>query len=98
MSYLPITESDDSNYWGFWGTIGFGFFALAVFAILQTVLIFVYALWLGELDLEQLKSGGGASQELLDNIAYNGDLISLAEIPAAAIGILLIIQFINKKN
>ncbi len=98
MSENLLPNSTKSNYWGFWGTIGFGFFAFAVFGILQTVILIGYAITTGKISVEMLQSSEAEMQKVLESIAYNGDLISLAEIPAALVGIGLIISFTTARK
>lgn len=87
-----------SNYWGLWGTLGFGFLTFTVFGILQSVILFGYAITSGKLNLEDLSNNKSEFEETIESFAYDGDLISLAEIPSALVGVGLIMLFIYLKK
>ena len=90
-SYVP-------QHWGFWGTIGFGSITIIIFGLLQTTFFFVSAIFTGKVNLELLDKDKSKFINSLEKLAFNGDLISLAEIPSALIGIGLIFIFISSRN
>ena len=87
----------NSQHWGLWGTLGFGFLIFIVFGILQSVILFAFAFSKGLLNLEMLKDKAN-SEKIIEQIAYNGDLIAFSEIPSAIIGVSLIIFFASLKK
>jgi len=91
-------KSEPSKYWGLWGTIGFGFITFIVFGILQSVILIGYAITSGKINLEDLSNNESQFKKGIEDLAYNGDLISLAEIPSALVGVGLIMLFIYMKK
>ncbi|KAG1682733.1 putative 24 protein [Nymphon striatum] len=92
----PISNDDfnnDSNndpnnpYWGFWATIGFGLLIFIVFSFVQSIALITYGLylenWNTNIDIGRV----------ISSLIYNGNAISLAEIPSAATSIGLIALF-----
>ncbi len=78
-------QSEQNNYWGPWATLGFGILVFMVFGIIQSAMIIGYGLHLKDWD-----SSAGL-ETILKPIMLNGDAIAMAEIPAALVGVLLII-------
>jgi hypothetical protein len=93
-------NTSENKYWGFWATIGFGLFIAFVFAFLQTVMLFVYIFANeGSVVTQSIISGHATELDnLLKSYAHNGDAISVAEIPAALIGIALIVLFSSMRK
>ena len=90
----------ENNYWGFWATIGFGLLIAIVFGILQTLILFAY-MFVNEgasiADVLSFDSRAGL-ENLIRDYAFNGDAISIAEIPAAIVGVGLILLFSSMRK
>lgn len=77
-----------SGYWGLGATIAFSLVILLAFFITQTVAFFLYA------------ESKFAEQAMMDKVVFlnsllsNGDAISIAEIPAAIVGVVVTFFFI----
>ncbi len=88
----------DSFHWGFWGTMGFGFLIFMVFGILQSVILIAYGLVKQGIDLKDGKIDEAELKGIIEKFTFDGDLISLAEIPSALLGVGLIILFVSMKK
>jgi membrane protease YdiL (CAAX protease family) len=90
-SYMP-------QHWGFWGTVGFGFLVFTVFGILQSIILIGYGMYREGIDFSSGKLDESQLKTIIEKFAYDGDLISLAEIPSAIIGVGLILLFASMKK
>jgi len=89
---------NNSQHWGFWGTMGFGLLVFIVFGILQSVILIGYGLIKEGIDLKGGTLDESELKTIIEKFAYDGDLISLAEIPSAIIGVGLILLFASMKK
>lgn len=82
--------SDNSNYWGFWATLALTILIFVIFSILQSLFLVGYML------VAEGVSIGDAfkSESLLASYSFNGDAISVSQIPSAIIGIALVFLFV----
>lgn len=80
-------NSPNNPYWGFWATIGFGLLIFIVFSFVQSIALITYGLY-----LENWNTNADIGK-IVSTLLYNGNAISLAEIPSAAISIGLIALF-----
>ena len=94
----PYEETNTPKHWGFWGTIGFGFLVFTVFGILQSSILIAYGIFREGIDLKERNLNESELKNIIEKFAYDGDLISLAEIPSALVGIGLIILFASMKK
>ena len=90
----------ENKYWGFWATIGFGLLTFVIFTFLQTAILFAYMLVNeGSVLIDAMDSDSNTElNKLLRSYSFNGDAISISEIPAAIIGIALIIFFASMRT
>jgi len=91
MTTLLSEEEPNKNAkpWGFWATIGFSAIAFIVMSIIQAIVLIVYAVNQGiDIDINNEELA-----ESINEIALDGDLLGLAEIPSAIIGVALILLF-----
>lgn len=85
---MTTTQHNNNQYWGLVSTVAFSFVILLAFIITQTGIFIIYA------------KNTFSEQPLTDETTYfnalltNGDAISVAEIPAAFVGIALTFLFI----
>jgi len=91
----PLNSNNTSQYWGFWGTIGFGLLIFIAFSIVQSMILIAYGFYREGLGTTTNNSD---IQNIIQKFAYDGDLISIAEIPSALIGIALVIFFASLKK
>lgn len=94
----PSQNPPVPQYWGFWGTIGLGLLVLTVFGFLQSSILIGYGSYLEGIDFSDGKPDEAELKTIIDKFAYNGDLISLAEIPSAIVGVGLILLFASLKR
>ena len=96
LSEQPIQETSDNSYWGFWATLALTVLVFIIFSILQSLFLVGYMLVAEGVSISDvLQSDSTVSLEsLLANYALNGDAISVSQIPAAIIGIALVILFV----
>ncbi len=91
---LPVPETPKPNkvLWGGWATIGLGAAIIAIYVVVQSLVTIVFLV--GELitnpDLTDLQS--------IMKLASNGDLITIATIVSAFVGIGFIILFIKVRK
>ena len=87
--YTPPEPVEENPYWGFWATLGFGLAIFIIFSILQFGLLlgYAYAVHDGNIAPDKL-------QAVLKSLSFNGDAISLAEIPSALVGTALVLFFV----
>jgi len=91
----PVKIQKTTNKpWGFWATIAFSFIAFIVMSIIQGIVLVVYAMNQG-IDLD-INNDNFA--ESINAIALDGDLLGLAEIPSAIIGVGLILLFASMRK
>lgn len=89
MTKLIPEESLKAKPWGFWATIAFSLIAFVVMSIIQGLVLVVYAMQSGiSFDINDTQLS-----EKIGSLALDGDLLGLAEIPSAIIGVGLIILF-----
>lgn len=89
------TNTDKTNaYWGLLATLLLGILVFLVFSVVQTIGLFAYVYSVEQDAISQIGSNTNIEQ-LLNQYIYNGDAIAIAEIPAALIGVLLIIWFVS---
>jgi membrane protease YdiL (CAAX protease family) len=91
------TQATD-KYWGIWSTLGFSFLIIIVFGLFQSLFLFGHIfLEEGEALTQALlsESSTASLESFLQKYSYDGDAISFAEIPAALLGIGLILLFIS---
>ena len=95
-----LHEDHTHTYWGFWATLLLGILVFTVFSICQTIGLFAYIAAVDPQVLSSLsnpESTIGADQ-VLSQYIYNGDAIAVAQIPAAIIGVLMIIWFSSMRK
>ena len=90
------TQTTDNKlpYWGFFGTIGLGAIAFIVYGLVQTAIILGSAFSDGTLSLELFASDPAELEKTLNDIIFNGDLLSLTGIPSTLVGVGMILLFI----
>ncbi|MEE9446020.1 MAG: type II CAAX endopeptidase family protein [Cocleimonas sp.] len=96
MTTLSHEEKQEpiTNPWGFWATIGFSIIAFVVMSIIQGVVLVIYAINQGiDMDINNEDLA-----ESINAIALDGDLLGLAEIPSAIIGVSLILLFASMRK
>lgn len=98
----PVNTPSQTNltpqHWGFWGTIGFGFIVFTIFGILQSVILIGYGIYREGMDFSSGTLDDSEFKTIIEKFAYDGDLISIAEIPSAIVGVGLIILFASMKR
>lgn len=82
-----VNNSPNNPYWGFWATIGFGLLVFTVFSVVQSIALITYGLYLENWNTN-IDMG-----RVINSLIYNGNAVSLAEIPSAAISVGLIALF-----
>jgi membrane protease YdiL (CAAX protease family) len=91
---LKEEESNNLKPWGFWATIAFSLIAFVVMSLIQGIVLVIYAAQQGtKFDLNDKKF-----TESINNYALDGDLLGLAEIPSATVGVLLILWFASLRK
>lgn len=87
----PVIETAKQNtrLWGGWPTVGLGAATLAIYFIAQTLVAIAFII-----GLSITNSGASSSQSIL-KLATNGNLISIATIVSAIVGVGFIILFIK---
>lgn len=102
---MPYDAQNDSRYWGFWASLMIGIVIFVVFSLIQSVGIFAYFYFTDPQSMQVLLDAGGDPE--LNNQALtqfflqdllNGDAIAMGEIPAAIIGVLLVIWFSSMRK
>mgnify|MGYP000483524535 CR=1 FL=1 len=90
-----LATDQTKHYWGFWATIALSLLVFLVFSIIQTIalLSYVYAVDAHAIQYLTESDSTFAFEQLLNKYLFNGDAIAVAEIPAAIIGVLMIIWF-----
>ena len=80
--------------WGFWATIAFSLIAFIVMSMIQGIVLVVYAMQQGtKFDINDKNC-----TESINKYALDGDLLGLAEIPSATVGVLLILWFASMRK
>jgi membrane protease YdiL (CAAX protease family) len=94
-----MNNSTETRHWGFWATIAFGLLIFIIFTFLQTLTLLGYMyVNEGSALIDVLSSDSTAGLESLQkSYAFNGDAISIAEIPAALLGIALVMLFASMR-
>ncbi len=95
-----MTSYDSKNYWGFWSTLAISLFIFIIFTVLQTLGLFAYV-FINHGD--SIKAGMDSAstvglEALIREHAFNGDAISMGQIPAAIVGIALIVLFASLRK
>lgn len=88
---LPQNNSNTTfwnSYWGLLTTVSIGLLIFILFSLLQSLFLISYGFYLEDTNLPS-----ASFESIVKNLAYNGDAISFSEIPAAAIGVYLVILF-----
>lgn len=88
------------KYWGFWATVLLSILVFIVFSVVQSIGIISY-LYLANPNSVTALAGPDASfaaTQFLQQDLLNGDAIAVGEIPAAIIGVLLIIWFASMRK
>ena len=94
MTTLLKEESNNLKPWGFWATIAFSLIAFVVMSLIQGIVLAIYAAQQGtKFDLNDKNF-----TESINNYALDGDLLGLAEIPSATVGVLLILWFASLRK
>jgi len=84
---MPTDFSEEkSPYWGFWATIGFSLLVFVSFSILQATIVLIYGFSLHDWSIDSAEL-----ESVILSLAYNGDAISIAEIPSALIGTFFVV-------
>jgi hypothetical protein len=94
----PPQNNYKPQHWGFWGTVGFGSLVFIVFGILQSIILIAYGIYREGIDFSSGKLGESELKTIIEKFAYDGDLISLAEIPSAIVGVGLIVLFASMRK
>ncbi len=94
MTTLLKEPDNTAKPWGFWATIAFSLIAFIVLSLIQGVVLVIYAVQQGtNFDLNDKNF-----TESINQYALDGDLLGLAQIPAATIGVLLILWFTSMRK
>lgn len=94
---METTRIDKSTlYWGFWSTVLLGVLIFVVFSIVQIIGLLSYISLVDPQAIESLSNPESTSslERVLNKYLLNGDAIAVAEIPAAFIGVALILWFV----
>lgn len=93
-------NSTENNYWGVWATLVFSLLIFVVFTILQTLILIGYMFVNEGIAItEALNSDSTAGLEnMLKVYAFNGDAISVSQIPSALTGMALVALFISMRK
>ena len=101
MNTGDIQINENTNrYWGFWATLLLTILVFIVFSIVQTLGIFAY-FYVADPDVFQSlndSSSNTAINQFLSQDLLNGDAIAIGEIPAAIVGVLLILWFASMRK
>lgn len=83
-------------YWGLWATLVLGVLVFAVFSVVQVIglLSFVYTVDPQAVAALSDPNSTFNTEQLLGKYMLNGDAIAIAEIPAAIIGVAMILWFV----
>ncbi len=94
MTKLLKEPENISTPWGFWATIAFSLIAFIVMSIIQGLVLVVYAIQQGA----NFDVNDKDFTQSINRYALDGDLLGLAEIPSATIGVLLILWFASMRK
>lgn len=96
MNSLENIHQENDHYWGIWSTIGLSLTIIVIFGLFQSLFLFGYIfIQEGEAFTKALLSDSSATlNNYIVKYAYDGDAISFAEVPAALLGIGLVLLFI----
>ncbi|MGK0269688.1 MAG: membrane protease YdiL (CAAX protease family) [Cocleimonas sp.] len=99
-SSSSIRTNQTDPYWGFWATVVLGILVFLVFSVVQAMGLFAY---IYSVDPQVLSTIGvpdstTSAEQLLNQYMFNGDAIAVAEIPAAIIGVVLILWFASMRK
>ncbi|MEH6457121.1 MAG: type II CAAX endopeptidase family protein [Cocleimonas sp.] len=95
-----IVEDQTNKYWGFWATLVFGLLVFTVFSICQAAGLFAYIAAVNPQALAALSNPDSAigAEQLLGQYMFNGDAIAVGQIPAAIVGVMMIIWFASMRK
>ncbi|GAA0401517.1 hypothetical protein GCM10009133_07910 [Cocleimonas flava] len=87
-------------YWNVWATLAFTILVFILFSALQSFFLVAYMFSQESMTISDALNPNSASGfgALLNNYAFNGDAISVSQIPAAIIGTALIFFIIAKRK
>jgi len=90
-----ILENKTNKYWGFWATSVLGVLVFMVFSVCQALALFAYISAVDPQAVAMLSNPDSTIgvEQLLGQYLFNGDAIAVAEIPAAIIGVMMILWF-----
>jgi len=97
---ITIVEDQTNKYWGFWATLVLGLLVFTVFSICQTAGLFAYIAAVNPQALAALSNPDSAigAEQLLGQYMFNGDAIAVGQIPAAIVGVMMIIWFASMRK
>ncbi len=91
----PLSAAENSpKPWGFWATIAFSLIAFIVLSLIQGIVLVIYAIQQGA----EFNINDGIFTESINKYALDGDLLGLAQIPSATVGVALIIWFASMRK
>lgn len=95
-----MTTNHSYRYWGFWATVLLSILIFTVFSVVQSLGIIAYLYWSNPDSVTALAGPDAtfAATQFLEQDLLNGDAIAVGEIPAAIIGVLLIIWFASMRK
>ncbi len=87
-------------YWELWSTLVLSLLVFLVFSVIQTVALVAYVYAVEPQAIQAITDPNSVStfEQLLNKYILNGDAIAVAEIPAAIIGVLMIIWFASMRK
>ena len=88
-----LDTENNHRYWGLWATLAFGILIFIIFSIIQSFALFAYVFSVDPEALSALTNPDSNTDigKILNRYMMNGDAIAIAEIPAAIIGVAMII-------
>ncbi len=95
-----ILTDHSYRYWGFWSTILLSILVFVIFSVVQSIGIISYLYLSNPESVTALTDPNSsyAATQFLEHDLLNGDAIAVGEIPAAIIGVLLIIWFASMRK
>lgn len=93
MVTMVTMVNKTNHYWGFWATLALGILVFLIFSVCQAMGLFTYIYTVDPQAIARLAQpdptiGIG---ELLNQYSFSGDALAVAEIPAAILGVLMIL-------
>ena len=88
-----LDTENKHRYWGLWATLAFGILIFIIFSIIQSFALFAYVFSVDPEALSALTNPDSNTDigKILNRYMMNGDAIAIAEIPAAIIGVAMIL-------